>query len=407
MFYAVESMDDHLTSPKSDRLRQEVCPVCMGRNLSQEREIRDHIGHSSFSVLKCRDCSLRFITDPPLPKTINKYYSNEAGTRMHTNGSSTHKKLRNILLKDEMKPLTRRLLKGSEIIDVGAGDGAVSALLTNMGYKVTAMDMHSEAEWMHPEIEYQKVDLNTPLPPYGPPGADRTTRAVVMRHVLEHLYDPVKMLLSMRYADVKYILIITPNYDSILRPLLGESWYFWDPPRHLTYFNQRSIYCLAERCGYKLVETSTYAIDELITSFHRKMLLNSTDKKEAQKAESNQAESDTFPEKISSIPEATTVAPPVEDTKSSNTNTLPLDGTCNVEFDDLSYGSTLEDADLPPIQQLSEAKVEKKCLTRKITEMTSPKSPLAALSSVVASFFGNCVIHAILERYKQPQGTLQ
>ncbi len=343
-------MDEKIRVSKSNRLKHEACPVCMGKNLFPERMTMDHISHDVFSILKCRDCTLRFIADPPLPGTIGRYYDNEAGTRMHRKGSGIHQTLRNILLKDELKPLTKRLLVNSEVIDFGAGDGAMSALLKDMGYKVTAMDMHPEKEWLQPDIEYHQVDLNTPLPPYGPPGADRTTRAAVMRHVLEHLYDPVKTLLSMRYADVSYVLIITPNYNSILRPLLGESWYYWDPPRHLTYFNPRSIYCLAERCGYRLVETTTYAIDELVTSFYRRILLNS----------------------------------PAERMVETN----PVD------------------SEIPPVQ-FPEIKVKKKGLAGKIAEMTSPKSPLAALSSVVASFFGNCVIHAVLERYKQPQGILQ
>jgi len=401
-------MDEHSESSKSNRVKQESCPVCMGKNLFPERKIRDHIGHSIFSVLKCRDCSLRFIADPPLPETISKYYANEAGARMHAKGSSIHQKLRNVLLKDELKPLTKRLQKSSEIIDFGAGDGAVSILLKDMGYKVSAMDMHPAMEWLYPEIEYNQVDLNTPLPPHGPPGVERTTRAVVMRHVLEHLYDPAKMLLSMRYADVKYILIITPNYDSILRPLLGESWYYWDPPRHLTYFNQRSIYCLAERCGYKLVETATYAIDEFVTSFHRRMLLNSADRKAVQNDESSQTESNGLSSKTSEAPVAIVSAPQEESPEfSKETNTLPIDdGTCQIEFDDESF-SIPANGEIPPIQQLPEAKIEKTSLARKIINMTNPKSPLAAASSVVSSFFGNCVIHAILERYKQPQGTIQ
>jgi len=320
LFYSSYMVDSEKII-SDDRLQRECCPLCAGKNLVFERKVRDHIDHSCFSVSKCNDCSLRFISDPPSPETINKYYSNDAAVSMHKHGSNTHQKLRKMLLMDELKPLTKRLQKNSEIIDYGAGDGSVSEALKSMGFKVSAMDMYPQSEWLHPDIEYQQKDINMPLPPYGLPGPDEPVRAVVMRHVIEHLYDPVKVLSSMRYADIKYVLIITPNYNSIMRPLLGESWYYWDPPRHLAYFNKKSIYCLAERCGYKLVETATYAVDEIVTSFHRRMLINSS---------TGQSE-----------------------------------------------------------------------LTRRIIRSTDPKSPLAAISSAVASFFGNCVIHAILEKYKQ------
>jgi hypothetical protein len=309
------------TEIKKDRVTRECCPICLGKNFVPERKVRDHIDHSLFSVAYCTDCSVRFITDPPAPDAIPRYYSNVAGTRMHKQGSGIHHRLRQLLLKDELKPLTKKLQAGSQVVDYGAGDGSVSKFLHDRGFEISAFDMFPRVEWLYPEIEYQQIDINTPIPLFRIPGTDKIMRAVVMRHTLEHLYEPAKILSIFRDTGVNYILIVVPNYKSIMRPILGGNWYYWDPPRHLFYFTERSLYCLAERCGYKLLETTTYAIDEVVTSLHRRMLL-----------------------------------------KNEETQTR---------------------------------------LSRKIISITDPKSPLAAISSVIASFFGNCIIHALLEKYKQ------
>ncbi|MDD4870912.1 MAG: class I SAM-dependent methyltransferase [Kiritimatiellae bacterium] len=314
-------MDESEITAKNDRKNRECCPVCLGKNFVPERKIRDHIDHSLFSVVHCHDCSVRFIVDPPSLGTIQNYYTNDAGIRMHKQGSGIHHRLRNLLLRDELKPLTKKLEPGSQIVDYGAGDGSVSKFLHDRGFEISAFDMYPQAEWLYPDIEYQQIDLNIPIPLFRIPGNEKITRAVVLRHTLEHLYEPAKILSIFRDTGVNYVLIVVPNYKSIMRPLLGGNWYYWDPPRHLHYFTERSLYCLAERCGYKLLETTTYAVDEVVTSLHRRMLLKN------------------------------------EETQTN--------------------------------------------LTRAVTRITDPKSPLAAISSVIASFFGNCIIHALLEKYKQ------
>gem|GEM_PF-2528298 len=322
LFYALTLMDISEETNNTDRIIREYCPVCMGTNFLFERKVRDHISHSSYSVHHCKDCSARFISDPPSPDTMPQHYANPSGDRMRRKEEGVHYKLRNMLLKDELKPLLKRLPGGSGIIDFGTGDGAVSSFLKGMGFNPLALDMYPPEEWPCPDIEYRQVDLNIPFVPLvDSTGTRKPAQAVVMRHVLEHLYDPAAILSSMRDADIDYVLIISPNYRSIMRPLLGEYWYYWDPPRHLTYFTRHSLYCLAERAGYRLLDTTTYAVDEAVTSLHRYMLLHG-----------------------GNVPET---------------------------------------------------------LAGKIARLTNPKSPLAAVSSVVSSFFGNCIIHALLEKYKE------
>ena len=319
----VIDMDESDKNAARGRRTVESCPVCQGRNFVFERTIRDHATPAVYKVNHCPDCTLRFIADPPEPSVLAAAYENPAGLRMHSSGSPLHERLRRSLVKSEMKPLTRRLQPDSKIIDFGTGDGFVAQTLHDLGYSVSAIDRYPQTGWSRPGIEYSSMDLNNPvLPPMVPPiaGAPKTpTLAVVIRHVLEHLYDPASILKQLNDADAKYVVIIVPNYRSMLRPLLGEYWYYWDPPRHLMYFTKKSLYCLAERCGYKLAETNIYAIDELVTSLHRYLLLNRT-------------------------------------------------------------------------AQPSPAAL-------RLEALTDPKSPVAAVSSVMASFFGNCVIHGLLEKY--------
>ena len=97
--------------------------------------------------------------------------------------------------------------------------------------------------------------------------------AIVMRHVLEHLHEPSKVLSLFHSAGVPWVLVVVPNVDSPMARWLGEYWWHWDPPRHLLFFNADSLDRLARRCGYRVAKQRTYGIDEIVSSVFRWALI--------------------------------------------------------------------------------------------------------------------------------------
>jgi ubiquinone/menaquinone biosynthesis C-methylase UbiE len=117
---------------------------------------------------------------------------------------------------------------GARVLDAGAGTGAISILLAQLGYRVTALDLSEQmlararqkAEARNLEIEF----VNGPVeePPPGP------FDAVVERHVLWTTLDPQSVLAAWRAVAPGGRLVVLEghwNQDNVLdraRTMLAE-----------------------------------------------------------------------------------------------------------------------------------------------------------------------------------------
>ena len=87
--------------------------------------------------------------------------------------------------------------------------------------------------------------------------------AVVMNHVIEHVHDPVELLVEARrlLKQDGVLVLITPNAESQEHRIFGASWYSLDPPRHLHIFSPRSLSKLARLSGFSKHETWTTSVN--------------------------------------------------------------------------------------------------------------------------------------------------
>lgn len=213
-------------------------------------ELRDHFSHESFELHHCLDCGGIYIKNPPTPERITSYYENVSGQVMHKPPGRLFSRLQRIQFLRDVRPLLKRLRSGSRILDLGAGDGALCQFLYERGYIVQAVDFYPESEWARPSIPYRSSNLNGDRIYAGDILCnDALPAAVIMRHVLEHLFEPYKVLRLLHDQGVQYVLIVVPNVDSAFAHWFGSNWYYWDPPRHLTFFNQKTLTRLAARAG--------------------------------------------------------------------------------------------------------------------------------------------------------------
>ena len=247
------------------------CPICTGTVSTAHLEARDHVSGEMFSIHRCRACGGLFVKDPPDQARLTDYYDTPVGALMRSRPSSVFAALRARRLWADVRPLLE-LGRDPRIVDLGAGDGGLASLLARRGATVQAIDVYPHDQW---EIE------DVPYAPYSPGElnpddlwvAGSRPDAVVMRHVLEHLPDPAATLATIREAGAHHVLVIVPNADSRLARGLGASWYYWDPPRHLTFFTLPTLARLVDRCGFRVAFARHYGLDELVTSAYRALLI--------------------------------------------------------------------------------------------------------------------------------------
>ena len=255
---------------------QRSCPVCRESGSQPIQELADHITGDRFLAVVCTSCGLVFLVDPPPPAEIAKYYENELGRGMRRDPGRIFSALRTRLIRKDLGKLVPHLGASGLIIDLGTGDGSVSVALDRLGYRVVACDFSPADEWPHRDIPYIELEpdgqFTEVVEATGPPSA------LVLRHVLEHVHDPRRLLELAHASGASVVDVTVPNFNSRLRPGLGKSWIHWDPPRHMTYFTPETIRVLATQAGYEVAYLETYGIDELFTSAYRALALKSLER---------------------------------------------------------------------------------------------------------------------------------
>ncbi|BAQ76685.1 methyltransferase type 11 [Pseudomonas sp. Os17] len=112
--------------------------------------------------------------------------------------------------------LCSEVKKNGEILDFGAGEGALSARLSDLGYKVTAVDMDSE-NFKCKEVNFFKLNFDSPVEIERFVTANEGKfDAVLGVEVIEHVQDQwlyTRNLMRMLKPG-GVVLITTPNTES-------------------------------------------------------------------------------------------------------------------------------------------------------------------------------------------------
>lgn len=182
-------------------------------------------------------------------------------------GSRLFGALRMQRLRFEVRRLQRHLDEHA-LLDIGCGTGDFALAAHRRGFDVVAADGGAAPPAdiaTLPGVRYVRFDfesfaLSGPRPS-GP-------HVAVLRHVLEHVRDPVRLLnrLSEQGATAFYILV--PNAASRERRLLGRHWYSWDPPRHLWHFDEESLRRVCQRAGLIQIARGMATAPTLVPSLY-------------------------------------------------------------------------------------------------------------------------------------------
>lgn len=200
--------------------------------------------------------------------TLSNLYSRVHKERNYYNSAwkiNTRKKL--------ILELLSNLKNGSEILDLGCRDGALSVDLLS-SFKITGIDIDSYAILQYKErllkynlsVDVFIADLNQTFPL-----EDMNFNAVIAGEIIEHLIDPYFFLQEIKRVLKSDGIFIgsTPNaarLDKRLKILMGKDPKEFSDPTHLQYFTKHTLETLLRK-EFSDVKLYSYKNNNIIKIF--------------------------------------------------------------------------------------------------------------------------------------------
>jgi SAM-dependent methyltransferase len=152
--------------------------------------------------------------------------------------------------------------KSPDFLEVGCGEGFVLSSAVAKGWNVSGVDYQAAPVQAFNPVMVPRVaatDPNVYLNELIEKGVRKDV--LVLQNVLEHVLHPEELLrkLQQLLADDGCLLVQVPNDFSDLQALASHQGrinrdYWFLPPQHLNYFNEKNLPAVAQSCGFEVVD---------------------------------------------------------------------------------------------------------------------------------------------------------
>ncbi len=146
------------------------------------------------------------------------------------------------------------------LIEVGFGNGEMLCELARLGWHVEGVDFDLAAV----EVARSKGLTVYEGSLHERKYPDNSIDAILVSHVIEHVYDPVGLLSECRRVlkPGGMLVVFTPNNTSLSHRVFKQDCWLLEPPRHLQFFGMKSILKVLDRAGFKdrTVFTTTHNV---------------------------------------------------------------------------------------------------------------------------------------------------
>jgi SAM-dependent methyltransferase len=254
-----------------------TCYLCGAQGRTLYRALPDVLfgapGEWNFSACPDLDCGLVWLNPVPLEEDIGgayaQYYTHPCRPAGRNGTSAVLSRfglmwaydllLRLLLVQRERNRLDLMYLqpaKPARLLEVGCGSGDRLALFRTLGWTVSAVEPDAAAAAYAQTVNHLDVRRGSLEQARFP---EDSFDAVIMNHVIEHVYDPLGLLKECRRVlkPAGVLLSITPNVHSLGHRLFGRAWRGLEPPRHIFLFSGRTLQKLVAMAGFGAFETWT------------------------------------------------------------------------------------------------------------------------------------------------------
>lgn len=264
------------------------CYICGNKGLPLYKGLHDRLfsAPGTWDIFQCPNCRLFWLNPRPVPTDISKIYTTyftHIVERQTPKLTWARKIIKNSILSTAfgyddiiesrmigrllslIRPLRDRVGAGvmylsgqhkGKLLDVGCGNGRFLSKMRKLGWEVFGIEPDAQAVKVAKEHFGVDVFCGT-LEEANLP--DNSFDAITMRHVIEHVSDPIKLFREChRVLKVGgKLVVITPNSNSLGHRIFQDAWLALDPPRHMYVFSPKNLPICVERAGLQTISLYT------------------------------------------------------------------------------------------------------------------------------------------------------
>jgi 2-polyprenyl-3-methyl-5-hydroxy-6-metoxy-1,4-benzoquinol methylase len=233
-------------------LSKPLCSCCGNDNAFSNIGAR-----AGWSYFRCSACGDVQLAPVPSSEALERFYNHEY--RVLLEG---HIRQMTDLGRKSLQRL-EAMTKGRRLLEIGCSYGAFLSLARERGWSCVGIEASREAATKaaqaNSEVYAGTVEDNIAL--LAPNHFD----VVVMWHVIEHLTNAPQVLRAIHplLKQGGYLILRTPNADSLGAHLLGRWWEWFHGPEHIHLYTARGIELLFNQCGFRVDDVSSRRGDAL------------------------------------------------------------------------------------------------------------------------------------------------
>ncbi|MEO6027494.1 MAG: class I SAM-dependent methyltransferase [Candidatus Binatia bacterium] len=214
-----------------------------------------------YRVVVCTECGLGRTEPQPPDGILEPLYKGEYTSADARKFGGPIEAVRRFFVRALARRIARRIGGHGGVLDVGCGDGKLLVALAAEGFRGTGVELHSRVDERLPPGSTIKVFVGTLEQARFP---DASFRVVILRHVLEHVRDPLATLTEVRrlIEPGGHLVIAVPNLASWQSRVSRHRWFHLDLPRHLFHFTPASLALALERTGFRVARLSHFSFEQ-------------------------------------------------------------------------------------------------------------------------------------------------
>lgn len=230
----------------------EGCPLCRHSGVGERLRAPDrlHGRQQSYTLVRCPECSLVWLSNPPRADEMHYHYSGEYHKLISAAGETSPWRWQS-----RKKELMQYKQSGA-ILDLGCSSGAFLAFLSRESWELYGIEMSSDCAKRAEARSGAKVFVGDIL---EAPFPRESFDVITCFDVLEHLYEPRRVMAKvtewLKPGGVFYVYV--PNIDSAEARVFGSYWCGLELPRHLFHYSPASLRYLAKSVGLREVSLVT------------------------------------------------------------------------------------------------------------------------------------------------------